>query len=53
MLGLGNSLTKNTKSDSKAAMAKEIVNAFKLRVLADDGVFEAENCLILQIKKLL
>lgn len=53
MLGLGNSLIKNIKSDSKTAIAKELVSAFNLRVLSDGGVFESQNCLILQIKKLL
>lgn len=32
--------------------AKDYVNAFKIRVLADSGIFEAENCIINQILKL-
>ena len=30
-----------------------IINAFKTRVLADGGTFEAESCLITQIQELL
>jgi hypothetical protein len=33
--------------------AKKLVNAFKTRVLADGGIFEAEQCTINLIKSLL
>jgi hypothetical protein len=41
------------KSGGKNAKTKNLVKAFKARVLADGGTFEAESCLITQIQELL
>lgn len=50
MLGLGNKLTIDKfKGDSAIKLA---IAAFKARVVADAGVFEAENCLKQQLKKI-
>jgi hypothetical protein len=45
----------NCVGGQKSGIKKEqkIVDAFKTRVLADGGTFEAESCLITQIQGLL
>jgi hypothetical protein len=50
MLGLGLSISKGGFVKNEA---KKLVNAFKTRVLADGGIFEAEQCTINLIKSLL
>jgi hypothetical protein len=50
MLGLGNKLTiYKFKGDNAIKLA---ITAFKTRVAADGGIFEAENCLKQQLKKI-
>lgn len=44
MLGLGNNLT--NQRITKVNPITAILNAFKERVLADGGTFEAESCLL-------
>mgnify|MGYP003679722951 CR=1 FL=1 len=46
MLGLGNSLTSSTTTQTAA---QEQASAFKSRVIADGGVFEANTCLEAQL----
>lgn len=45
MLGLGNRLT-SYKFSGGIDTAQAIIDAFKLRVAADGGTFEAESCLL-------
>jgi hypothetical protein len=52
MLGLGNNLIHN-KAIVGGNIVQAIVDAFKTRVLADGGTFEAESCLITQIQELI
>ena len=40
-------------SGSSQPRFKKLVKLFKARVLADNGIFEAEECLKTQIKELL
>ena len=49
MLGLGNSLTSLTTAQT---IAQEQASAFKARVIADGGVFEANTCLEAQLTNL-
>ncbi len=50
MLGLGNNLAKSGfKIDNTIKLA---IADFKIRVAADSGIFEAENCLKQQLKKI-
>jgi len=46
MLGLGNSLTSSTTTQTAA---QEQVDALQTRVIADGGVFEANTCLEAQL----
>ena len=46
MLGLGNSLTSSTTSQTAV---QEQADAYKTRVVADGGVFEAQACLEAQL----
>lgn len=50
MLGLGNNLKKHSFAfDNTIKLA---IAAFKIRVAADTGTFEAESCLKQQLKKI-
>jgi hypothetical protein len=49
-IAISNSIS-SLKSGGKKA--KNLVKAFKARVLSDGGTFEAESCLITQIQELL
>jgi hypothetical protein len=52
IIAISNSIG-SLKSGGKNAKAKNLVKAFKARVLSDGGTFEAESCLVEQIKNLL
>jgi len=43
MIGLG--LSTNKPTILKASLVVQLIKAFKARVTADSGIFEAENCL--------
>ena len=50
MLGLGNNLTKYKFNNIN--ITKILIKNFKSRVLAEDGVFEAESCLLTTLTQL-
>jgi len=51
-LALGMSLPSSNKGGGGVTPAQALVNAFKSRVIADGGVFEAQACLEAQLTTL-